>query len=67
MSEETNPIDWLVQKINEDCLNSTFVRQELRNEAKLMFDQSNANSYLKGYRDAHEEIKRVFTLIIKPK
>jgi len=27
-------IDWLVEKVNSDCLNSTFIRKELIDEAK---------------------------------
>ena len=67
MSNERNPIEWLVQTINEDCLNSTFVRPEVYKEAMLMYEQALANSCLKGYRDASDEIKKVFNLIIKPK
>ena len=32
-------VEWLVEKVNSDCLNSTFIRKELIDEAKEMHKQ----------------------------
>lgn len=29
-------VDWLVEQVNSDCLNSTFIRKEMLDQAKLM-------------------------------
>jgi hypothetical protein len=35
MNEQT-AIEWLVEQVNSDCLNSTFIRPELIRKAKAM-------------------------------
>lgn len=35
MSKQT-AVEWLVEQVNKDCLNSTFIRKELIEKAKAM-------------------------------
>jgi hypothetical protein len=44
-------IDWLVEKVNSDCLNSTFIRKELIDEAKEMHKQEIIQAHDMGYID----------------
>ena len=36
MQNNKTAIDWLVEQVNSDCLNSTFINPELIKQAKLM-------------------------------
>jgi len=38
MSKQT-AIEWLVEQVNADCLNSTFIRKELIDQANAMFEE----------------------------
>ena len=37
INKQLTAVDWLVQRVNSDCLNSTFIRPELIEEATIMF------------------------------
>jgi hypothetical protein len=39
-------IEWLVEQINSDCLNSTFVRNELIEQAKAMEKEQMLDIYI---------------------
>lgn len=65
MTKETNPIEWLVNAINQDCLNSTFVRPELKLQALAMFNDAVNDAHLKGFQEATEEYKKLFHFTIK--
>ena len=67
MTEQTNPIDWLVNQINEDCLNSTFVRPEIRIEAQRMFKEAVNNAHLEGFKEATKEYTQLFQFTLKPR
>lgn len=38
MSKQT-AVEWLVEQVNADCLNSTFIRKELIDQANAMFEE----------------------------
>jgi len=41
-------IEWLVEQVNGDCLNSTFIRPELIAKAKLMEENQHYRSWNHG-------------------
>ena len=44
-------IEWLVEQVNSDCLNSTFIRKELIDKAKAMEKQQIEDAYERGYNE----------------
>ena len=48
-------IEWLVEKVNSDCLNSTFIRKELIDEAKEMEKQQIMKFAIKAVTSAVNE------------
>ena len=44
-------IDWLVEQINADCLNSTFIRKELIDQAKAMEKEQIMNAVDIGFEE----------------
>jgi hypothetical protein len=50
MSKQT-AVEWLVEQVNADCLNSTFIRKELIDEAKAMEKEQIADAYYDGKQD----------------
>ena len=32
-------VEWLVEQVNSDCLNSTFIRPDMINQANKMFEE----------------------------
>ena len=44
MSKQT-AVEWLVEQVNADCLNSTFIRKELIDQAKAMHKEQLENAY----------------------
>ena len=55
-------IEWLVEQINSDCLNSTFVRNELIEQAKEMERREKAEEYIKGFKDGSNHIKITYNI-----
>jgi hypothetical protein len=61
MAQQT-AVEWLVNEVNSDCLNSAFIRPELVEKANKMFEEqimeSRNNgivSTLKGYSISNED------------
>ena len=53
MSKQT-AVEWLVEQVNADCLNSTFIRKELIDQAKAMEKEQIEDALVDGrtqYRD----------------
>ena len=49
MKSKQTAIEWLVKQVNSDCLNSTFIRQDLIEQAKAMEKEQIVEAHLKGY------------------
>jgi hypothetical protein len=57
-SKSKTAVEWLVEQVNADCLNSTFIRPELVEQAKAMekeqieeaFDNFEMEKYQNGER-----------------
>ena len=64
MSKQT-AVEWLVEQVNADCLNSTFIRKELIDQAKAMEREQLMKMCDIGSRndaiDASEVYKTLFT------
>jgi hypothetical protein len=53
MAQQT-AVDWLAQQVNSDCLNSTFIRPELIEQAKQMEKQQMKDAVIYGLdEDGH--------------
>ena len=46
MSNKQSSIEWLVEQVNSDCLNSTFIRHELIQQAKEMHKQESISAQM---------------------
>jgi hypothetical protein len=44
-------VEWLVNEVNSDCLNSAFIRPELVEQANKMFEEQINKSYANGAND----------------
>ena len=42
-------LEWLIEQVNSDCLNSAFIRPDLINKAKEMEKQQIINAYWDGF------------------
>jgi hypothetical protein len=49
MAQQT-AVEWLVNEVNSDCLNSSFIRPELIEKAKEMEREQNFAFYVAGMR-----------------
>ena len=49
MENKQTALDWLVIQVNSDCLNSTFIRKELIDQAKAMEKEQIVESYEQAY------------------
>jgi hypothetical protein len=47
-SKSKTAVEWLVEQVNADCLNSTFIRPELVEQAKAMEKEQMIDAYLQG-------------------
>ena len=47
-------VEWLVEQVNSDCLNSTFIRQELVDKAREMHEKEMATICSKLVTDNHD-------------
>ena len=45
-------IEWLVEQVNSDCLNSTFIQEDIIKRAKAMEEKQIRKSYTKGYNES---------------
>jgi len=45
MNNKQTAVEWLVKEVNSDCLNSTFIRKELIDQAKEMEKQQIIDAY----------------------
>jgi hypothetical protein len=60
MAEQT-AVQWLVNEVNSDCLNSAFIRPELVEQANKMFEEQINKSYANGANDRlHNRISEYF-------
>jgi hypothetical protein len=50
MSKQT-AVEWLVEQVNADCLNSTFIRKELIDKAESMMEWQIKDAYFLGCHD----------------
>jgi len=48
INKKQTAVEWLVEQVNSDCLNSAFIRPDLIKEAKEMEKQQKMNDYAKG-------------------
>jgi len=57
--KKQSAVQWLVEQVNSDCLNSAFIRPELVEQAKEMEKEQIETSYQAGDGDAYnlEETK----------
>jgi hypothetical protein len=54
-------VEWLVNEVNSDCLNSAFIRPELVEQANKMFEEQINKSYANGANDRlHNRISEYF-------
>jgi hypothetical protein len=56
MAQQT-AVDWLAHQVNSDCLNSTFIRPELIEQAKAMEKEQIIDSYSFGYTNGFDDAK----------
>jgi hypothetical protein len=62
MDKRKTAIEWLVEQVNSDCLNSAFIRPDLIKEAKEMerwqiegaYNDGAFDTFAKGYKGMHE-------------
>jgi len=59
MSKQT-AIDWIVEQVNSDCLNSVSIRPELILQAKAMEKEQIRDSYIGGFNERDEVNKGLF-------
>jgi hypothetical protein len=53
-------VEWLVEQVNSDCLNSTFIRPELIEQAKEMEKEQMESAYLAGESKDKQYYKETF-------
>ena len=54
-------VEWLVNEVNSDCLNSAFIRPELVEQANKMFEEQINKSYANGANDRlHNRISEYY-------
>lgn len=54
-------VEWLVNEVNSDCLNSAFIRPELVEKANKMFEEQINKSYANGANDRlHNRISEYY-------
>lgn len=53
INKQLTAVDWLVQQVNSDCLNSTFIRPELIKEAKAKEKEQRKNDYKHGQNNGY--------------
>jgi hypothetical protein len=41
-------LEWLIEQVNSDCLNSVFIRKELIDQANEMFEEQIIDSHIAG-------------------
>ena len=51
-------VEWLVEQVNSDCLNSTFIRPELIEKAKAMEKEQRIQDYSVGYSNGQVDSNR---------
>lgn len=56
--QKKTAVEWLVEQVNADCLNSTFIRKELIHQAKAMESEQLKEMYLKGIENYDPTFKR---------
>lgn len=56
--QKKTAVEWLVEQVNADCLNSTFIRKELIEQAKAMESEQLKEMYLKGIENYDPTFKR---------
>ena len=59
MNKQT-AVEWLVEQVNADCLNSTFIRKELIDQAKAMEREQHSQTWDSAI-DNYEERGHVFS------
>jgi len=46
--KNTTAVEWLVNQVNSDCLNSTFIKTELIEQAKAMEKEQIQEAFIEG-------------------
>ena len=46
--KKQSAVQWLVEQVNSDCLNSAFIRPELVEQAKKMFEEQISEAFING-------------------
>ena len=54
MDKRKTAVEWLVEQVNSDCLNSAFIRPDLIKEAMQMEKQQTIEAYIEGFNDPHD-------------
>jgi hypothetical protein len=62
MDKRKTAVEWLVEQVNSDCLNSAFIRPDLIKEAIKMerfqiegaYNDGAFDTFAKGYKGMHE-------------
>jgi hypothetical protein len=57
-------VQWLVEQVNADCHNSTFIRKELVDQAEAMFEEQIINSFDEGKSDGYKTAREWDEMII---
>jgi hypothetical protein len=51
--KKQSAVQWLVEQVNSDCLNSAFIRPELVEQANKMFEEQIIKSFDEGQEYYH--------------
>ena len=46
--KKQSAVQWLVEQVNSDCLNSAFIRPELVEQANTMFEEQISEAFING-------------------
>ena len=46
--KKQSAVQWLVEQVNSDCLNSAFIRPELVKQANKMFEEQISEAFING-------------------
>ena len=46
--KKQSAVQWLVEQVNSDCLNSAFIRPELVEQANKMFEEQISEAFING-------------------
>jgi hypothetical protein len=55
-------VEWLVEKVNSDCLNSTFIKPSLIEQAKQMEKDQIEDSFYNGIELTKIQLENIFDI-----